>query len=262
MHYIRWRKHGDPNHKRAKQISCTIPGCDKTYYARGWCHVHYMRWKRHGDPNYTPPPRRKVTHEEINAQQRARYAANPKAYRARTNALRKANPTKARAAANARYAAKPEQYRAADRARYAANPEKYRAPERAKRKADPAKYRAYERNSRNKRRGAGGDGVPAMQEDALYDAVGGRFGGRCTYCEKETWRLELDHIIPLKPRAGEPQGQHTLDNVIPACHSCNGSKKRIPLAEWWRGRGVRALRLTIKRVHREARALLEARAAV
>lgn len=29
---------------------CSIPECDRQYYARGWCSKHYVRWKKHGDP--------------------------------------------------------------------------------------------------------------------------------------------------------------------------------------------------------------------
>jgi hypothetical protein len=29
---------------------CSIPGCDKSAAARGWCKTHYYRWKRNGDP--------------------------------------------------------------------------------------------------------------------------------------------------------------------------------------------------------------------
>ena len=29
---------------------CTIDGCDKLAFARGWCTTHYERWRRHGDP--------------------------------------------------------------------------------------------------------------------------------------------------------------------------------------------------------------------
>lgn len=30
--------------------SCSIAGCGRDHYGRGWCGVHYMRWHRHGDP--------------------------------------------------------------------------------------------------------------------------------------------------------------------------------------------------------------------
>jgi len=29
---------------------CSIVGCCKPSYVRGWCNAHYLRWKRHGDP--------------------------------------------------------------------------------------------------------------------------------------------------------------------------------------------------------------------
>lgn len=30
--------------------SCSVPGCGKPHYARGYCNPHYQRWKKHGDP--------------------------------------------------------------------------------------------------------------------------------------------------------------------------------------------------------------------
>lgn len=32
------------------QRICSIPGCEKSVLARGWCGTHYRRWHTHGDP--------------------------------------------------------------------------------------------------------------------------------------------------------------------------------------------------------------------
>lgn len=49
---------------------CTIDGCGRPLYGRGWCSMHYKRWRRNGDPlamhAATPPMdrfQRKVTVE-------------------------------------------------------------------------------------------------------------------------------------------------------------------------------------------------------
>lgn len=34
---------------------CSIEGCEREHYARGWCRPHYSRWERHGDPRYERP---------------------------------------------------------------------------------------------------------------------------------------------------------------------------------------------------------------
>lgn len=30
--------------------SCSVPGCERNEYCRGWCQRHYKRWWRNGDP--------------------------------------------------------------------------------------------------------------------------------------------------------------------------------------------------------------------
>jgi HNH endonuclease len=29
---------------------CSIDGCNREHYGRGWCRLHWRRWSRHGDP--------------------------------------------------------------------------------------------------------------------------------------------------------------------------------------------------------------------
>jgi hypothetical protein len=37
--------------------TCTVDGCQRPVYARGWCNPHYQRWRKHGDPTGGEPSR-------------------------------------------------------------------------------------------------------------------------------------------------------------------------------------------------------------
>ncbi len=47
--------------------ACSVPGCEKRYYGKGYCSAHYQRWRTHGSPT---------------AGQTPRYAARQEIYRA------------------------------------------------------------------------------------------------------------------------------------------------------------------------------------
>ena len=50
------------------------------------------------------------------------------------------------------------------------------------------------------------------------------FGNRCAYCRAEMTSPQQDHVIAIS-RGGD----HTEDNVVPACKSCNSRKKNRPV---------------------------------
>ncbi len=62
---------------------------------------------------------------------------------------------------------------------------------------------------------------------AQWLEIQAEFDGRCTYCLEYPERLEMDHVIPLSRG-----GNHTADNIVPACRSCNSSKGNKLLSEW------------------------------
>ena len=55
-HYLRLRKHGDPNYVREPAI-CGVDGCDNVALARGYCGSHYRRLRLYGAPLADSPSR-------------------------------------------------------------------------------------------------------------------------------------------------------------------------------------------------------------
>jgi 5-methylcytosine-specific restriction endonuclease McrA len=56
-----------------------------------------------------------------------------------------------------------------------------------------------------------------------WKAIKAHYGSRCVYCGQRSERLTQDHIIPLSKG-----GTHTVQNVVPACRSCNSKKQAGP----------------------------------
>lgn len=46
--------------------TCSIPGCERDNFGRGWCQMHYYRWRRNGDPNLV----RQESHNGLSLEQR------------------------------------------------------------------------------------------------------------------------------------------------------------------------------------------------
>lgn len=57
------------------------------------------------------------------------------------------------------------------------------------------------------------------------------FEGKCAYCGKPA--TAFDHVAPVISG-----GETVPGNIVPACTSCNSSKKHRPLDEWLAGRTV------------------------
>ena len=55
--------------------------------------------------------------------------------------------------------------------------------------------------------------------------------GRCAYCGAEGPALQKDCVLPISRG-----GSYTIDNVVPACRSCNASKCNDEVTSWMRRR--------------------------
>lgn len=51
----------------------------------------------------------------------------------------------------------------------------------------------------------------------------------CAYCGAEEPALQRDCVLPISRG-----GRYTLDNVVPACRSCNASKCNDEVTSWMR----------------------------
>jgi 5-methylcytosine-specific restriction endonuclease McrA len=66
--------------------------------------------------------------------------------------------------------------------------------------------------------------LSAAQWAALQEAWGG-----CAYCRAGDRALQRDCVLPISRG-----GRYTLDNVVPACGSCNASKCNDEVTGWLR----------------------------
>ena len=130
-------------------------------------------------------------------------------------ATKRAHTPEFRAKSAARYAANPEYFREASRRSRAKHPETIRAYI----QAHPDKYRAYCVSRRARKNGADINDLTGAQ----WQEIKAAYGHRCVYCGRKMQRLTMDHIIPLSKG-----GNHTVQNVVPACSSCNKRKHAGP----------------------------------
>jgi 5-methylcytosine-specific restriction endonuclease McrA len=54
------------------------------------------------------------------------------------------------------------------------------------------------------------------------------FNNKCAYCGSESSMLQQDHVIPVSKN-----GPYVLDNIVPACGSCNSSKNNKLISDWY-----------------------------
>lgn len=90
----------------------------------------------------------------------------------------------------------------------------------------PQTRRARAARRRVKRVAASGSDLTAAQWSAILDAW-----ARCAYCGADGVALQRDCVLPISRG-----GRYTVDNVVPACRSCNASKCNDEVTSWMRRR--------------------------
>jgi 5-methylcytosine-specific restriction endonuclease McrA len=74
------------------------------------------------------------------------------------------------------------------------------------------------------------DAVEYDLSDAQWSAIQLAWGG-CAYCGAQSAAFQKDCVLALSRG-----GRYTLDNIVPACGSCNASKCNEEVTAWLRRR--------------------------
>jgi 5-methylcytosine-specific restriction endonuclease McrA len=88
-------------------------------------------------------------------------------------------------------------------------------------------------------------------DDAQWTALTTAWGG-CAYCGSTDRRLQRDCVLPISRG-----GRYTLENVVPACGSCNASKCNDEVTSWLRRKKLDERAFLLR--HREIAIALVAR---
>lgn len=131
------------------------------------------------------------------------------------------NPEKAREAMRRWRERHPEERRARKRVYYASHREQHKAAMAAYHREHPEVVVAKRQRYRARARSAEGS-FSAREWYSLVES----HGARCGYCGA-SGPLEADHRIPLARG-----GANSIDNIIPACASCNRRKQASTEAEF------------------------------
>ncbi len=83
-----------------------------------------------------------------------------------------------------------------------------------------------------------------------------KFNHTCVYCGAKDVPLEIDHVVPRKPRSGLP-GTDRVSNLVLACTACNSKKGNMPIEEFLGNRPE-----VLARIRRQMKAPLQDAAAM
>ena len=105
---------------------------------------------------------------------------------------------------------------------YEANKEYYANHAKQYRKDNSEKLNLYK-----KLREARKQKLPSTLTVVQWEQLKEEFGNTCCYCG-QVKKLTIEHFIPL-----DRLGEMTINNILPACSSCNSSKKNKDFNEWY-----------------------------
>lgn len=194
-HYERWRVHGDPNHETWARIKkCQIVDCAKPNAASGLCSMHYSRKQRKGDA-LAPTEFRGVYSSDVCAVDGCAKPREKRGWCSKhyTRWQNNGDPLVVQINRDRPYKASPATRRRITQTRYA----RLRDAACEHGPGCVTKFRLCE-----------------IRQQA------------CFYCGDAGGTA--DHFAPIARG-----GLHCIENLVPACWSCNVSKNDADPWEWW-----------------------------
>ena len=86
------------------------------------------------------------------------------------------------------------------------------------------------------------DRVEHDLSDEQWTAIKAAWGG-CAYCGAADDSLQRDCVLPISRG-----GRYTLDNIVPACRSCNASKCNDEVTGWLRRKKLDERRFLLRQI--------------
>lgn len=169
-------------------IICSKCGLEKNHGGKGLCTACYSNfryWSNHEKLTEYNKHRREVDAERINAAKKRYLENNPERRKQSQRDYYYNNPEKVKESAT-----------------------KYRLKNMDRRRATFSRYQARKY------------GLPADLTVTQWHQILKEYDQACAYCGVKSVKLEKDHIIPVTRGGG-----FTASNIVPACRSCNASKR-------------------------------------
>jgi 5-methylcytosine-specific restriction endonuclease McrA len=100
----------------------------------------------------------------------------------------------------------------------------------------PQTRKARAARRRTRRVAASGSDLTTAEWFRILDAW-----AACAYCGADGSALQKDCVLPISRG-----GRYTLENVVPACRSCNASKSNEEVTSWMRRRRLDEPRFLVR----------------
>lgn len=169
---------------------------------------------------------RKENSEKIKISDKVYYQNNSEKIKRASKKWKKENPEKVKKIERRRRERNVEYERERKREYYQKNKEKMSIWQKHYRKENSEQYSKYRRNRTARKKNASGDGVMLSELIQTH-------GSSCYLCNKNS-ATDIEHLIPLSRG-----GTNHVDNLRPACRSCNSKKGTKTLEEYLKSEGVK-----------------------